>query len=136
MWFWKCLSIWTILSHYNCLCIFLELIVSYSFDIWKTDYFLNHLWYICQIKVCDLFSTYYFKTMKLLSYFWKPIVYYNFWRFILHLITLQIYYLIEFINTLVTYWVVNSLLFPLQFQIMKNNKFRSSDIMLWAEKEA
>ena len=22
MWFWKCLSIWTILSHQNCLCIF------------------------------------------------------------------------------------------------------------------
>ena len=102
---------------------FLEHIVSYSFDIWKIDYFLNHLWYICQIKVCDLFAIYYFKIMKLLSYFWKPMVYYNFWRVILHLITLWIYCLIELIRTLVTYWVVNSLPFPLQFQIVKNSKF-------------
>ena len=98
---------WVIKTAY----VFLEHIVGYSIDIWKTDYFLNHLWYICQIKVCDLFATYYFKTMKLLSYFWKLIVYYNFWRLILHLITLQIYCLIELIRTLVTYWVVNSLPF-------------------------
>ena len=42
------------------------------------------------------------------SYFWKPIVYYNFWKLTLHLITLQIYCLIELIRILVTYWVVNS----------------------------
>ena len=94
-----------------------------AFDIWKTDYFLNHLWYICKIKVCDLFATYYFKTMKLLSYSWKAIVYYNFWKLILHLITLQIYCLIELIRILVTYWVVSSSIFPLQFQIVKNSKF-------------
>ena len=57
------------------------------------------------------------------SYFWKPIAYYNFWRLILHLITSQIYCLIELIRILVTYWIVNSPLFPFQFQIMKNNKF-------------
>ena len=56
-------------------------------------------------------------------YFWKPIAYYNFWRLILHLVTLQIYCLIELIRILVTYWVVNSPLFPLKFQIVKNNKF-------------
>ena len=56
------------------------------------------------------------------SYFWKPIVYHNFWRLILHHITLQIYCLIELIRILVTYWVVSSLLFPLQFQIVKNSK--------------
>ena len=63
--------------------------------------------------------------MKLLKLFWKPIAYYNFWRFILHLITLQIYCWIELIWILVTYWVVNSLtpFSPLQFQIMKNTKF-------------
>ena len=39
--------------------------------------------YTCKVKVCDLFTTYYFKTMKLLSYSWKPIVYYNFWKLLL-----------------------------------------------------
>ena len=57
------------------------------------------------------------------SYSWKPIVYYNFWKLILHLITLQIYCLIELIKILVTYWVVSSPLFPFQFQIVKNTKF-------------
>ena len=57
------------------------------------------------------------------SYFWKLIVYYNFWRLILHLITLQIYCLIEHVRILVTYWVISSPLFPLQFQISKNSKF-------------
>ena len=57
------------------------------------------------------------------SYSWKPIVYYNFWKLILHLITLQIYCLIKLIRILVTYWVVSSPLFPLQFQIVKNTKF-------------
>ena len=75
---------WVIKTTYK----FLELIVSYSFDIWKTDYFLNHLWYIWKIKVCDLFATYYFRLWNFFSYFWKPIAYYNFWRLILHLITL------------------------------------------------
>ena len=56
------------------------------------------------------------------SYFWKPIVYYNFWRLILHLIILQIYCLIEHVRILVTYWVVSSPLFPLQFHISKNSK--------------
>ena len=57
------------------------------------------------------------------SYSWKPIVYYNFWKLILHLITLQIFCLIKLIRILVTYWVVSSPLFPLQFQIVKNTKF-------------
>ena len=57
------------------------------------------------------------------SYSSKPIVYYNFWKLILHLITLQIYCLIKLIRILVTYWVVSSPLFPLQFQIVKNTKF-------------
>ena len=57
------------------------------------------------------------------SYFWKPIVYHNFWRLILHLITLPIYCLIVLIRILVTYWVVSSPLFPLQFQIVKTSKF-------------
>ena len=57
------------------------------------------------------------------SYFWKPIVYYNCWKLILHLITLPIYCWIKLIRILVTYWVVNSPLFSLQFQIMKNDKF-------------
>ena len=61
---------------------------------------------------------------NLFSYLWKPIVYYNFWRLIFHLITLQIYCLIELIRTFVTYWVINSLpFFPLQFQIVKNSEF-------------
>ena len=57
------------------------------------------------------------------NYSWKPIVYYNFWKLILHLITLQIFCLIKLIRILVTYWVVSSPLFPLQFQIVKNTKF-------------
>ena len=102
---------------------FWNLLWVIAFDIWKTDYFLNHLWYICKIKVWDLCTTYYFMTMKLLQLFWNCIVYYNFWRLILHLVILQIYCLIELIRILVIYWVVNSPIFPLQFQIMKNNKF-------------
>ena len=58
-----------------------------------------------------------------LSYSWKLIVYYNFWKLILHLITLQIYCLIELIRILVTYWVVNSPPFPSSFQIVQNTKF-------------
>ena len=102
---------------------FWNLLWVIAFDIWKTDYFLNHLWYICKIEVWDLCTTYYFMTMKLLQLFWNCIVYYNFWRLILHLVILQIYCLIELIRILVIYWVVNSPIFPLQFQIMKNNKF-------------
>ena len=63
---------------------------------------------MCKIKVCDLCATYYFKIIKLLQLFWKHIVYYNFWKHILHPYTLEIYCLIEFIRTWVAYWVVNS----------------------------
>ena len=62
----------TILSHLNCLCI-LEFIVSYSF--WYMENRLiskPSMIYICKVKVHDLFATYCFKTMKLLSYSWKP----------------------------------------------------------------
>ena len=69
------------------------------------------------------------------SYFWKPMVYYNFWKLILHIITLQIYCLIELIRTLVTYWVVNSLPFYLQFQIVKKSKFLEFDVLLWVGKK-
>ena len=90
----------------------------------KTDYFLNHIWYICKIKVCDLCVTYYFKTMNLLQLFWKYIVYYNFWKLILHHITLQIYCLIELIR-IFGYLLSCQLtpLFSLQFKIVKNSKF-------------
>ena len=54
------------------------------------------------------------------SYFLKPIVYYNFWKLILHFITLQIYCLIELIRILVTYWVVSSPpFFPSNFRLWR-----------------
>ena len=61
--------------------------------------------------------------MNLLQLFWKYIVYYNFWRLILHHITLQIYCLIELIR-IFGYLLICQLtpLFPLQFQIVKNSK--------------
>ena len=115
MWFWKMFWVFNYFEILKLLIYFWNLLWVIVFDIWKTDYFLNHLWYICKIKVWDLCTIYYFMTMKLLQLFWNRIVYYNFWSLILHLITLQIYCLIEFIRILVTYWVVNSPLFPLQF---------------------
>ena len=86
--------------------------------------FLNHLWYIfVRLKYVIYLQLIILRLWNFFSYSWKPIVYYNFWKLILHLITLHIYCLIELIRILVTYWVVNSLLFPLQFQNVKNTKF-------------
>ena len=99
---------------------FLEPIVSYN---WKTDYFLNHLWYICKIKVCDLCATYYFKTMKLLQLFWKYKIYYNFWKHILHLILYRSIVWYNLLRLRLLIELSTHPLFPLQFQIVKNSKF-------------
>ena len=63
-----------------------------------------------------------------INYFWKPIAYYDFWRLILHLITLQIYCLIERIRILVTYWVVSlPPFFPSNFRLWRITSFGSFD---------
>ena len=68
------------------------------------------------------------KLWNFISYFWKPTVDYNFWRLILHLITLHIYYLIKLIRILVTYWVVSSPpLFPSNFRLWRIISFGSFD---------
>ena len=116
---------------------FWNLLLVITFDIWKNDYFLNHLWYIfVRLKYMIYLQLIILRLWNFFSYSWKPIVYYNFWKLILHLITLQIYCLIELIRILVTYWVVSSPTFPLQFQIVKNTKFWDFDVVLWAGKEA
>ena len=70
------------------------------------------------------------------SYFWKPIAYYNFWKLILHLLTLQIYCLVELIRILVTYWVVSSpSFFPSNFILWRITSFGSFDVVLWARKK-
>ena len=116
---------------------FWNLLLVITFVIWKNDYFLNHLWYIfVRLKYVIYLQLIILRLWNFFSYFWKLIVYYNFWKLILHLITLQIYCLIELIRILVTYWVVSSPTFPLQFQIVKNTKFWEFDVVLWAGKEA